>query len=375
MTSAELTSITVDGDTVEQLQLDKTNTILVTTNLKTNTYGIPRVYYTGTTENNSDFYSECTNVVVSSNTDGYMTIQCETTPTTVATGLTLHIVPKGTPSSTNPGEMTGDPFCSDGTYEVNTNQCEAGEWKWGSLVIEVGDIAEPLPQNFAEIEYMQHMTPEICASANGSDTKQLIDKRDNKTYWVGKLPDGNCWMTQNLDLDLSTSKTFTPADTNISSNWTPSTSTTMTISGYNPDTGKSYDPGAQYYEGSGSEHYHVGNYYQWSAATAGYTGISQSSQSICPKGWTLPNQSQFQQLINSGLSRFNFMNAPYYLLRGGDLLDSSLRLAGSNGYYWSSTPDGPSMTHTLDFSPSRIDASYYLYRYYGLSVRCVAPSA
>ena len=92
VTSAELTSITVDGDTVEQLQLDKTNTILITTNLKTNTYGIPRVYYTTT---NPAGYSECSNVLVSSNTDGYMTIQCETTPTTVATGLTLHIVPKG----------------------------------------------------------------------------------------------------------------------------------------------------------------------------------------------------------------------------------------------------------------------------------------
>ena len=48
VTSAELTSITVDNESVENLQAEAVNTILVTTNLKTNTYGTPRVYYTAT---------------------------------------------------------------------------------------------------------------------------------------------------------------------------------------------------------------------------------------------------------------------------------------------------------------------------------------
>ena len=174
-----------------------------------------------------------------------------------------------------------------------------------------------------------------------------------------------------FDLDLSTSKTLTPADTNIPSNWTPSTGTTTTISGYNSDTGKSYNPGNKYYGGTGSEHYHVGNYYQWSAATAGYTGISQSTRSICPKGWTLPSQSQFQALINSGLSGSNFMNAPYYLLRGGNLNNSSLPNAGSRGYYWSSTPDGSSDAYGLYFGSGSVYTTFSD-RYRGQSVRCVA---
>lgn len=154
-----------------------------------------------------------------------------------------------------------------------------------------------------------------CSSLNSGQQIQLQDSRDQKMYWVGKLPDGNCWMTQNLDLDLSTSRTLTPSDTNISSNWTPRTSTTTTISGYNSDTGRSYDAGNQAYEGSynandpTTAHYLVGNYYQWSAATAGYTGTSQSTQSICPAGWTLASQSQFQTLINNGLSGSNLMYA------------------------------------------------------------------
>ena len=222
VTSAELTSITVDGNTVEQLQLDKTNTILVTTNLKTNTYGIPRVYYTGTTENDSDFYSECTNVLVSGNTEGYMTIQCETTPTAVATGLTLHIVPKGTPSSTNPSEMTGDPFCSDGAYSPNTSECEAGEWKWGSFTVALPDTNAPV---FNGIKTMQEMTPQICADAQENDTTMLEDARDGKKYWVAKLKDGNCWMTQNLELDLSTDTPLTSELSDVTSSWTPTSNT------------------------------------------------------------------------------------------------------------------------------------------------------
>ena len=52
---------------------------------------------------------------------------------------------------------------------------------------------------------MQDMTPTICKSidTDGEKGMQLIDVRDDKVYWVAKLKDNNCWMTQNLDLDLS----------------------------------------------------------------------------------------------------------------------------------------------------------------------------
>ena len=265
-----------------------------------------------------------------------MTITCTVTPAAEATGVKLHIT-----------------------------QGSSGDWKWG-------DFAHALPDIVTPVLYMQNFTTSQCASMAQGEQIQLADSRDNKTYWVGKLTDGNCWMTQNLDLDLSTSTTLTPTNTNISSNWTPRASTTTTISGYDSETGKSYNPGDQHYEGTGSEHYHVGNYYQWSAATAGYTGTSQSTKSICPKGWTLPSQSQFQQLINSGLSGPNFMSAPYYLLRGGRLGISSLYGAGSYGYYWSSTPSGSGHAYTLYFLSGGVLANNGEARYRGLPVRCVA---
>ena len=196
VTSATLTSIAIGGENTDpmEMQTSQPNTILVTTNLKTNAYGTPRVYYRTTSPSG---YSECDEVVVGSNDEGYMTVQCTVTPEVAATGVTLHIVPKGNPD---------DPFCEDNTYPANSSQCEAGEWKWGSFVVALPDIAAPGPDidrpatSWDDLEIMQHMTPEICASAFVGETKQLIDWRDGKTYWVAKLADGNCWMTQNLEL-------------------------------------------------------------------------------------------------------------------------------------------------------------------------------
>ena len=72
---------------------------------------------------------------------------------------------------------------------------------------------------------MQEMTPEICASAKENDTTRLEDVRDGKLYWVAKLADGNCWMTQNLDLDLTAGVELTPETSDVSANWDPGATT------------------------------------------------------------------------------------------------------------------------------------------------------
>ena len=428
VTSAELTSITVDGNIVEQLQLDKTNTILITTNLKTNTYGIPRVYYTTT---DPAGYSECTNVIVSSNTDGYMTIQCETTPTTVATGITLHIVPKGS---------SEDTFCTDGTYEANTSQCEAGEWKWGSFTVGLPDVAEPLAA-------MQTMTPELCASWDDDYTTRMVDLRDNKVYWVAKLKDGNCWMTQNLELDLSTDVPLTSELSDVTSSWTPTRDTyfsakegnqinnmaqsynlgkyvwkySYSVSGCSPDVnlgesacdsywqdvsswtpmpeyrtdGVTYDASSQTYDA----HYLAGNYYSYVAATAG-TGASATSNltkatdSICPKGFELPTSgSSFRYSPGSFynlLGKYGFESYPGYPGSGANSPTRSplffvysgyippmngLDHAGKDGHYWSSVAYSSSRAYSLYFGgTTSTSPSDDITRYSGLSVRCVALS-
>lgn len=53
---------------------------------------------------------------------------------------------------------------------------------------------------------MQDMSGAICrlVTMRGEKTQtQLVDVRDGNLYWVARLADNNCWMTQNLDLDLS----------------------------------------------------------------------------------------------------------------------------------------------------------------------------
>ncbi|MCQ2049702.1 MAG: hypothetical protein MJZ22_01665, partial [Candidatus Saccharibacteria bacterium] len=82
-------------------------------------------------------------------------------------------------------------------------------------------VANPLPDKTL---YMQ----DIAEWKDGLELEQqvqAVDRRDGKTYWVAKLKDGNIWMTQNLDLDLSTETTLTPADSDVTANWTPSRAT------------------------------------------------------------------------------------------------------------------------------------------------------
>ena len=64
-------------------------------------------------------------------------------------------------------------------------------------------VAEPKKiTTLTEMTTMQEMTPEICTNSQEGDTVRIADERDGKMYWIAKLKDGNCWMTQNLDYDI-----------------------------------------------------------------------------------------------------------------------------------------------------------------------------
>ena len=67
----------------------------------------------------------------------------------------------------------------------------------GAVTIAV--VAEPRAATLGDLDTMQEMTAQICADSAENETKRLEDIRDGRLYWVAKLRDGNCWMTQNLD--------------------------------------------------------------------------------------------------------------------------------------------------------------------------------
>jgi uncharacterized protein (TIGR02145 family) len=185
---------------------------------------------------------------------------------------------------------------------------------------------------------MQDMTSEICNSVTVlEDQYQALDTRDNKLYWIVKLKDGKCWMTQNLDLDIvsDSSKPYTSNDTDLNEygvkgydlangyskdgdviKWVPERATSHVAS--TPYSGHTYsrtDPASvdigdwywsdTWYDGGGSgneyflepsyvptgnfsqspfpiygKHHHLGNYYNWSAAVASNNTTSLTGYSI-----------------------------------------------------------------------------------------------
>ena len=107
-------------------------------------------------------------------------------------------------------------------FGVKVNAEKSGTYT-NTLVLSA--VANPSElATLTDLTYMQDMRPDICEhTALVSDlknpvTKQLTDIRDGKSYWVSKLADGNCWMVQNLALDIPTSG-LKAADTDISTDW------------------------------------------------------------------------------------------------------------------------------------------------------------
>ena len=254
----------------------------------------------------------------------------------------------------------------------------AGEY---SDKIVVAITATPKQTNaFGLISTMQEMTPEICASAttprvdaalpdstgihHGDDRyvpeTTLIDTRDNKSYLIRKLADGNCWMGQNLELDIlapsqnySTAETFvnntytgekvgsgfklTSADTDLNSKeeWSIATdnriyATQAVANGdsylweeFSLDGARSYNYSAEHPEQAytiylvnnfgkdivstytdsptGQPYQRKGNLYNWGAVTAN-SMISQTGEapdSICPRGWKLPSATNYRNDLSS----------------------------------------------------------------------------
>lgn len=112
--------------------------------------------------------------------------------------------------------------------KVNTN-LPAGSY---SNTVTVSVVAKPIQiTSLTQVTYMQDMTSKVCESTPGVNNpvggndanyyvqnptaKQLIDSRDGNEYWVAKLADGHCWMTQNLALNIDATKGLSPADSDL----------------------------------------------------------------------------------------------------------------------------------------------------------------
>ena len=259
---------------------------------------------------------------------------------------------------------------------------------------------------------MQSFTATQCTNLAESTTTldnriTLKDSRDSKDYKVSKLADGNCWMVSNLALDGG--RTLHTSDSNVTQDRTlPANISNWTASEY--DVAQIYSDGANSSTTTcpSSSPYCVvsdikyGNLYNWNAATAtvgkqATTGIV--TESICPKGWQLPNRTN-NKSINALMVTYNYpteyvavtpestaaiiaiQQAPIYLPLagaysdilvtlgiGGSIYTNTVNPNQSNyAYYLAIDTRTISNTHPY-FSP---DSSYY--KYQGHSVRCVLGS-
>ena len=238
-------------------------------------------------------------------------------------------------------------------------------------------VVDPVTGQTGSFYRMQDMNSSICDAVTpndnpGYDELQLVDDRDDKIYWVAKLKDGHCWMTQNLDLDLTSGVALTSELTDLNDgsmsgaytvgysydpnsriiSWTP----TNTTRDYQNNTGTPWDndydmayslnPGEWYWDGddstpscnylnpsagcthftqnriSANKHLSVGNYYNWSAAIASddssplnsstYNNIILNPQnSICPKSWKLPTISNMAYTTPNSTNEFGRLNQIY----------------------------------------------------------------
>ena len=231
------------------------------------------------------------------------------------------------------------------------------------------------------ISNMQDVTPDIVKNIANGSTATLKDSRDNKEYTVAKINE-ELWMTQNLTfeggtLDPATSDVTVPRDLNGSSvkafydlkNDAASSSTHCY--GTDSGTGNGYTNACMYYTPSDVNIGGAPNaWYNYAGATAGtiVSGTAEATESICPKGWTLPTNIQGMTLASVITASITPFNSIY----GGYLYNGTPWYETTYGSWWTTTANGATSRRRFYYNNGAITGNSSYYRYSGYYVRCIA---
>ena len=256
-----------------------------------------------------------------------------------------------------------------------------------------------------------------CSTMNTGNVTALTDQRDNNTYAVAKLADGNCWMIENLRL---ADKTTDNTPIAISSTNTNSPISTFTQLGASVDptstawctsnsaacddqsmlfSGNTTNPATNMTASNTSTPvYSYGNYYNWYSATAGNGTYSTGSGvvaagDICPAGWHLPyggsgtgtkggNTSggfyylnyklNNDQNITDGTASNKLRSYPQNFVYSGYVYGTSISGRSSYGGYWSSTAGNSNGAYSMVFGSSSVNpGTISSTKYYGRMARCM----
>ncbi len=245
---------------------------------------------------------------------------------------------------------------------------------------------------------MQSITKTACSTTR----TQVKDARDNHSYYIQKLADGNCWMLTNLAYAGGTSNggantysdvinqgTGTPGTPGTLNNGTADTERTYTLAKYYIDPTNSNPtidptpPSTDTTGGGSGAGRQYGYHYNWCAAMGGQntaacaeatTPAPIPTTNICPAGWRLPtggSGGEFEGLnnaINGGLAGLLTSG----LFQRSGYWDNGFDSQGSNGYYWSSSQGSSTAARGLYFSSTYVNPAGNYSKYRGFAVRCIA---
>ena len=237
--------------------------------------------------------------------------------------------------------------------------------------------------------------PNVTKTINS--VSALTDKRDNETYAIAKLADGNCWMIENLRLESTNSDNSTGAlaqgyGTSAtygnfgglanaeSANFDDATTANSLYYSGTQSGDATIDIGTSNYPGhrmprynnwnnqsnstnrpqnpttnsaingtTNAGMYSYGNYYTWHAAIADltYNGTNNQSTtgtSLCPAGWHLPN----------GGNKSNETNNEFWSLVVGGINGNTnpANYDSSTQPYYADTPEGTDASNKLRAYPN-----------------------
>jgi len=227
--------------------------------------------------------------------------------------------------------------------------------------------------------YMQNIVASQCTST----PLTVVDNRDNNEYVIQKLDDGKCWMMENLRLGSTGTMTLTPANTNITSNYTLPASGTANFDSTNGYTNAAINIASRDVTDANGSKY--GTYYNYCAASAGTycyasgSGTGNATSDICPKGWRLPTggaSGEFGQLmvaynISSNAAGSTTLQQTLKFPLAGYFYNGSANAQASSGPYWSSTYSSGTAMYYLGSNASTVNPQLSNDRYGGFLVRCV----
>jgi|GEM_PF-3425192 len=366
----------------------------------------------------------------------------DSTTLTIATSL-MTTMNYGTVTVTVGGEtcsnVSATKNATSGTIIVTCTAPELDAWKSYDVVVNVPkfgktyEVTNGVSYRYKEestiygIANMQDMTSEICAhtatpdaftaeTANSDDKTILAnivtnyddmvaagtqgvpqttleDARDNNTYIIRKLADGNCWMNQSLRLFLDEEVPLTSEDSDIHFDSTGESRTEWLPPVSSVESSETWDVSIIKPYSMINKSSTVGNLYNWYAATAESipdtvtSGGVVAPDSVCLKNWKLPTG----QMININLvqNTYNIINDytrlpvnklkadPFNFYDEGAVgIDGKYAGSYSNAGYWASDTDAKQgdepFAHNLGFTAQYIATNDKTKRKIGYVIRCVA---